>query len=52
MGARSRLLNWFGGTSAGVWTIKHVISPLDRRLYRRTGGRLVTPVIPAGPSCC
>jgi deazaflavin-dependent oxidoreductase (nitroreductase family) len=49
MAATSRLLNWFGGTPAGVWTIKHLISPLDRRLYRRTGGRLVTPGHPRGP---
>jgi F420H(2)-dependent quinone reductase len=38
-----------GGTPAGVWTIKHLISPLDRRLYRRTHGRLVTPGHPRGP---
>jgi hypothetical protein len=49
MGATSRLLNWFGGTPVGVWTIKHLVSPLDRRLYRRTGGRLVTPGHPHGP---
>ena len=49
MDATSRLRNWFGGTPAGVWTIKHLISPLDRRLYRRTGGRLVTPGHPHGP---
>jgi hypothetical protein len=49
MGATSRLLNWFGGTPAGVWTIKHLVSPLDRRLYGRTGGRLVTPGHPHGP---
>ena len=49
MGASSRLPNWFGGTPVGVWTIKHLISPLDRWLYRRTGGRLVTPGHPHGP---
>jgi F420H(2)-dependent quinone reductase len=49
MGATSRLLTWFGGTPVGVWTIKHLVSPLDRWLYRRTGGRLVTPGHPHGP---
>ena len=49
MGPASRLVNWFGGTPAGVWAIKHVVSPLDQRLYRRTGGRLVTPGHPRGP---
>jgi F420H(2)-dependent quinone reductase len=49
MDARSRLVTWFGGTPVGVWTIKHLVSPLDRWLYRRTGGRLVTPGHPDGP---
>jgi F420H(2)-dependent quinone reductase len=49
MGATSRLVTWFGGTPVGVWAIKHLVSPLDRRLYRRTGGRLVTPGHPRGP---
>lgn len=44
-----RLVDWFGGTRAGVWTIKHVVSPVDRRLYRRTSGRLVTTGRPRGP---
>jgi deazaflavin-dependent oxidoreductase (nitroreductase family) len=29
----------FGGTPLGVWVIKHLFSPLDRLLYRWTGGR-------------
>lgn len=29
----------FGGASLGVWVIKHILSPLDRLLYRWTGGR-------------
>ncbi len=33
------LLQRFGGTSVGVWVIKHIFSPLDRYLYRWTGGR-------------
>src|SRR4029450_10940941 len=49
MDARSRLLTWFGGTPVGGWTIKHLVSPLDRWLYRRTGGRLVPPGHPHGP---
>jgi deazaflavin-dependent oxidoreductase (nitroreductase family) len=36
-----RALQWLGGQPAGIWTIRHVIAPLDRILYRRTGGRLV-----------
>jgi hypothetical protein len=39
MAARSRLLGRVGGTRAGVWAIKHVISPLDRWLYPATGDR-------------
>jgi hypothetical protein len=33
------LLRSLGGTGLGVWVIKHVLSPLERRLYRWTGGR-------------
>jgi deazaflavin-dependent oxidoreductase (nitroreductase family) len=33
------LLQRLGGTGLGVWAIKHIISPLDSRLYRWTGGR-------------
>lgn len=29
----------FGGSPLGVWLIKHLVSPLDRQLYRWTGGR-------------
>ncbi|HEV2235055.1 MAG TPA: nitroreductase/quinone reductase family protein [Ktedonobacterales bacterium] len=38
-GDEQGLLRRLGGTSLGVWAIKHVFSPLDRRLYRWTGGR-------------
>jgi F420H(2)-dependent quinone reductase len=31
-----------GGTFLGVWVIKHLVSPLDRRLYRWTRGRGIT----------
>jgi deazaflavin-dependent oxidoreductase (nitroreductase family) len=33
------LLQRLGGSFLGVWVIKRIISPLDRRLYRWTGGR-------------
>jgi deazaflavin-dependent oxidoreductase (nitroreductase family) len=32
-------LRQLGGSGLGVWAIKHLFSPLDRRLYRWTGGR-------------
>ena len=32
-------LRRFGGTALGVWVIKHIFSPLNRDLYRWTGGR-------------
>lgn len=37
-----------GSTRAGVWTIKHVISPLDRWLYQRSDGRLMLTGKPVG----
>lgn len=33
------LLRRLGDTAFGLWVIKHIVSPLDRRLYRWTGGR-------------
>jgi hypothetical protein len=36
---KQSLLQRLGGSFLGVWVIKHVISPLDRRMYRWTGGR-------------
>ena len=33
------LLQRLGGTFLGAWIIKYIFSPLDRRLYRWTGGR-------------
>lgn len=39
----------FGATPVGVWVIKHIVSPLDRFLYRLIGGRfLTTGRTPAG----
>jgi deazaflavin-dependent oxidoreductase (nitroreductase family) len=43
------LLRRLGGASLGVWVIKHIISPLDRRLYRWTGGRGVALGRPLAP---
>jgi F420H(2)-dependent quinone reductase len=37
--AVARQAHRLGGTRWGVWTIGHVVSPLQRRLYLRTGGR-------------
>ena len=34
------LLNRIGATPAGVWTIGHLVSPLQRRLLLATGGRV------------
>jgi F420H(2)-dependent quinone reductase len=31
---------WLGGTRVGVLAIGQIVSPLQRELYRRTGGRL------------
>lgn len=43
------LLRRLGATRIGVWGIQHVVSPLDRRLYQRTGGRWVALGRPLGP---
>lgn len=43
------LLRRLGGTWLGVWVIKHVLSPLDRRLYRWTGGRRIALGRPLAP---
>jgi F420H(2)-dependent quinone reductase len=43
------LLRHLGGTLLGVWVIKHVLSPLDRRLYRWTGGPLLALGRPLAP---
>ena len=36
------MLKRFGATRLGIWTIKHLVAPLDRRLYTSTDGRFVT----------
>lgn len=38
------MINYLGGTQIGVWTIKHLISPLQRWIYQRTNGRFGTTV--------
>ena len=38
-----------GGTWLGVWIIKHLITPLDRLLYRLTSGKLSTTGRPLAP---
>ena len=38
-----------GGGRLGVWAIKHVVSPLDRRLYVNSGGRLLSTGRPLAP---
>jgi F420H(2)-dependent quinone reductase len=43
------ILRRLGATRMGVWVIKHVVSPLDRWLYQRTGGRRVSTGQPLGP---
>lgn len=45
----SAILRRLGATRIGVWVIKHVVSPLDRWLYQRTGGRRVALGKPLGP---
>jgi F420H(2)-dependent quinone reductase len=43
------MLRKLGATRFGVWIIKHVVAPLDRWLYQRTGGKVVSTGKPAGP---
>jgi len=43
------LLKRFGATRLGVWTVKHIVSPLDRWIYKRTGGRRVSTGRALGP---
>lgn len=43
------LFRYLGATRVGVWVIKHIVSPLDRWIYQRTGGRRVFTGQPLGP---
>jgi F420H(2)-dependent quinone reductase len=45
----SAILRRLGATRIGVWVIKHVVSPLDRWIYQRTGGQRVALGKPLGP---
>jgi deazaflavin-dependent oxidoreductase (nitroreductase family) len=44
------MLKRLGSTRAGVWVIKHLVSPLDRRLYRWTNGGFLTSGRPLAPT--
>lgn len=44
------ILKRLGATRLGVWAIKHVVTPLDRRLYRWTHGRFLTSGRPLAPT--
>ncbi|MGE5137875.1 MAG: nitroreductase/quinone reductase family protein [Rudaea sp.] len=37
-------VNRFASTYTGVWAIKHIVSPLQRVIYRGTGGRLLSTI--------
>ena len=40
------MINWLGSTRFGLWSIKHLISPVQRWIYLRTGGRFGTAIGP------
>jgi len=42
----NNMINWLGGIGFGPGSIKHLISPLQRWIYLRTGGRLGTTISP------
>src|SRR4030095_9183489 len=43
-------LQRLGAARAGVGVIKHIVSPLDRRLYRWTNGRFLSFGRPLAPT--
>jgi deazaflavin-dependent oxidoreductase (nitroreductase family) len=45
----TELLKRLGASPIGVWAIKHLVAPLDLRLYRLTNGRLVSTGKPLAP---
>ena len=49
MAGITSILQRFGATKIGVWMIKHLVSPLDLWMYRRTGGHRVSTGHPLGP---
>lgn len=38
------MINRLGATRIGVWAIKHFVAPLQRWIYRTTGGRVLSNV--------
>ncbi len=38
------MVNRFASTHLGVWAIKHIASPLQRVIYVRTGGRILSTI--------
>jgi F420H(2)-dependent quinone reductase len=40
------MINWLGATRFGLWSIKHLISPLQRWIYLGSGGKLGTTISP------
>jgi hypothetical protein len=46
---KTGILKRLGATRLEVWSIKHVVAPLNRRLYRWTNGRFLTSGRPSGP---
>lgn len=48
---KAGILKRLGATRLGVWAIKHVVTPPDRRLYRWTNARFLTSGRPLAPPC-
>ena len=40
----ANIINRLGATRAGVWAIKHVVSPLQRWVYASSGGRVFSKI--------
>jgi deazaflavin-dependent oxidoreductase (nitroreductase family) len=38
------MINKLGATRVGVWSIKHLVSPLQRWVYRRTEGKALSSI--------
>lgn len=45
----ARFVNWLSSTTFGSWLVKHVTSPLDPLVFRLSGGRFTTTVVPTLP---
>ena len=48
-GAYARLVNRFSATPVGTWLVKHVASRLDPVIFRASGGRLTSTIVPTLP---